>query len=85
MQAYKETLEWLYSSPDGVKAYAAWSGLPDSLAKRAPEFIKIDNLDPGRISGLDEMMTDAIKFKYLPSPLSKEQLKTLVQLPAAIK
>jgi NitT/TauT family transport system substrate-binding protein len=85
LQAYKETLDWLYSSPDGVKAYAAWSGLPDRLAQRAPEFIKRENLDPNRISGLDEMMVDAIKFKYLTSPLSKEQLKSLVQIPTAVR
>jgi len=81
VMAYRETLDWLYSSPDAVKAYAAWSGLAERLAKQAPDYITKDSLDPIRVVGLDDMMVDAVKFKYLPAPLSKEQLATLVQVP----
>jgi NitT/TauT family transport system substrate-binding protein len=79
--AYRETLDWLYSSPDAIKAYAAWSGLAERLAKQAPEFITKDSLDPIRIVGLEDMMVDAVKFKYIPAPLSQEQLAALVQVP----
>jgi hypothetical protein len=27
------------------------------------------------------MMTDAVKFKYIPAPLTREQLAVLVQVP----
>src|SRR5947209_9816181 len=63
--AYRETLEWLYSSPDAVRAYAAWSGLTERFARQAPDHITKDSIDPIRIVGLDEMMVDAVKFKYL--------------------
>ena len=79
--AYRETLDWLYSSPDAIKAYAAWSGLAERLAKQAPVFITRDSLDPIRIVGLEDMMVDAVKFKYIPAPLSTEQLAALVQVP----
>jgi len=79
--AYRETLEWLYSSPDAVRAYAAWSGLTERFARQAPDHITKDSIDPIRIVGLDEMMVDAVKFKYLTAPLSKEQLAVLVQVP----
>jgi len=79
--AYRETLDWLYSSPDAIKAYAAWSGLAERLAKQAPDFITKDSLDPIRIVGLEEMMVDAVKFKYIAAPLSSEQLAVLVQVP----
>jgi NitT/TauT family transport system substrate-binding protein len=79
--AYRETLDWLYASPDAIKAYAAWSGLAERLAKQAPDYITKDSLDPIRIVGLDDMMADAVKFKYIPAPLTKEQLATLVQVP----
>jgi NitT/TauT family transport system substrate-binding protein len=79
--AYRETLDWLYASPEAIKAYAAWSGLAERLAKQAPDYITKDSLDPIRIVGLEEMMGDAVKFKYIPAPLSKEQLATLVQVP----
>jgi NitT/TauT family transport system substrate-binding protein len=79
--AYRETLDWLYSSPDAIKAYAAWSGLAERLARQAPDFITKDSIDPIRIVGLEDMMADAVKFKYIPAPLTREQLATLVQVP----
>lgn len=81
VRAYRETLDWLYASPDAIKAYAAWSGLDDRLARQAPDFITKDSIDPIRIVGLEDMMGDAVKFKYLPAPLTGEQLATLVQVP----
>ena len=81
LTAYRETLDWLYSSPDAIKAYAAWSGLSERLAKQAPDFITKDSLDPIRIVGLEDMMVDAVKFKYIPAPLTREQLAVLVQVP----
>ena len=81
VKAYRETLDWLYASPDAVKAYAAWSGLGERLARQAPDFITKDSIDPVRIVGLEDMMGDAVKFKYIPAPLTGEQLATLVQVP----
>jgi NitT/TauT family transport system substrate-binding protein len=80
-QGFLETLDWLYSDPAAIKAYAAWSGLPEYVAKRAPEFLTEDNLDPRRISGLDTIMVDAVKFKYLPAPLTDAQVKEVMQIP----
>ena len=79
--AYRETLDWLYSSPDAVKAYAAWSGLAERLARQAPDYITKDSIDPIRIVGLEDMMVDAVKFKYISTPLTREQLASLVQVP----
>ena len=81
MQGFLETLDWLYSDPAAIKGYAAWSGLPENIARRAPEFLTKDNLDPRRISGLDTIMTDAVTFKYLPAPLSGAQLQEVLQIP----
>jgi NitT/TauT family transport system substrate-binding protein len=81
MQAFVETLDWLYSDPAAIKAYAAWSGLPESVARRAPEFLTKDNLDPRHISGLDTIVADAVTFKYLPAPLSEAQLRDVMQIP----
>jgi NitT/TauT family transport system substrate-binding protein len=78
---YRETLDWLYSSPDAIKAYAAWSGLAERLARQAPEYITKDSLDPIRIVGLEDMMADAVTFKYIGAPLNKDQLSQLVQVP----
>ena len=81
MLGFVDTLDWLYSDPAAIKAYAAWSGLPESVARRAPEFLTKDNLDPRHISGLDTIVEDAVTFKYLPAPLSEAQLKEAIQIP----
>src|SRR5215831_7758169 len=81
LQGFVETLDWLYSDPAAIKAYAAWSGLPENIAKRAPEFLTKQNLDPRHISGLDTILSDAVTFKYLPAPLSAAQLAEVIQIP----
>jgi NitT/TauT family transport system substrate-binding protein len=82
MQGYHETLDWLYSDPQAIKAYAAWSGLPEAIARQAPVYMTRDNMEPTRISGLPGMMADAVKFKYIPAALSEAQLRELFQVDA---
>src|SRR5262245_53843523 len=33
LQAYGETLDWMYSDPAALQAYAAWVGIPEPLAR----------------------------------------------------
>ena len=80
MTAYLETLDWMYSDPAAIDAYAAWSSLPKALAARAPEYMTKRNMDPTRISGLPGIMEDAVKFKYIPAPLSDAQLKEALRV-----
>jgi NitT/TauT family transport system substrate-binding protein len=82
MLAYRETLDWLYSDPEAIKAYAAWSGLPEAIAKQAPVFMTRRNMEPTRISGLDGIMADAVKFKYISAPLTQAQLMEIFQVDA---
>ncbi len=37
-------------------------------------------LDPDHISGLESVMEDGVKLKYLAAPLTQHQLETAVQL-----
>ena len=75
MAAYLETLDWMYSDPAAIDAYAAWSGLAKALAARAPEYMTKPNMTPTRISVMAGIMDDAVKFKYIPAVLNDEQLK----------
>jgi NitT/TauT family transport system substrate-binding protein len=80
MKAYREALAWMYTD-EGTNAYAAWARVSASIAKRAlGEFLTAKNLDPDRISGIDDAMVDATSFKYLSAPLSKEQIGKLIEL-----
>ena len=82
MRAYREALAWVYSTPEGVRAYAEWASIsPGTAARSLREFLPKQAVDPDRISGLDELMADAVTFKYIPAPLSQEQLAELIQIP----
>ena len=82
MAAYRETLDWMYADPAAIDAYAEWSKLPKPLAARAPEYMTRKNMEPLRISGLSGIMDDAVKFKYIPAPLSEAQLKDALPVDA---
>jgi NitT/TauT family transport system substrate-binding protein len=40
---------------------------------------------PDRIVGMDQIIADAVKFKFISAPLSAEQIKELVQIPPPIR
>lgn len=82
MRAYREALAWVYATPEGLGAYAKWASISEQTAKRAlAEFLPKEAVDPDRISGVDDVMADAVTFKYIPAPLSKQQLDELIQIP----
>lgn len=81
MAAYRETIDWLWGNPDAIKAYAKWAGVSEAIAIRTrDEFVKKDRADPDKMDGIAEMNNDAVQFKFVPAPLTKEQLATLVQV-----
>ena len=82
LQAYRETVDWMYSDPAALDVYAEFAQLPLSVAKRVrDEMIPKNDLNPDRLSGLDGLMADAVSFKYLAAPLTPEQLKELFAMP----
>jgi NitT/TauT family transport system substrate-binding protein len=82
MRGYREALAWVYSTPEGLRAYAQWSSISEATARRAlAEFLPRAAVDPDRISGVDDVMADAVTFKYIPAPLTKMQLDQLIQIP----
>jgi NitT/TauT family transport system substrate-binding protein len=86
MQAYREALEWLYSAPEAMTAYAKWAQTTEAVSRRVrDEFVLKENARPDVIVGLDSAMADAIAFKILAKPLTPEQLKDMVQLQEPIK
>ena len=82
MRAYREALDWVYAAPEGLKAYAEWARISEGTARRAlQEFLPKSAVDPDRISGLEEVMADAVAFKYIPAPLDAKRLDELIQIP----
>ena len=82
VQGYRETVDWMYSDPAALKAYAAFAQVPESVARRVrDDIIPKRDLDPDRLSGLDGLMADAVGFKYLVAPLTSEQAHELFGIP----
>ena len=81
MQAYRETIEYMYSdNPQVMKDYAEFAGITPELAKRVrDEFFPRAILQMTEIKGLDQLLQDAVDLKYTDKPLTKEQVADLIQ------
>lgn len=82
VRAYREAIDVLYGGPDGIKAYALYSGVIEKHAITVRDkFTAKSSVLPDRFEGLDLMMADAVTFKFIPAPLKPEQVKELVAMP----
>jgi NitT/TauT family transport system substrate-binding protein len=83
-QAYRESIDWMYSDPAAPKAYAEFADMPEGRARRLrDEFFPKDMLSPDKVVGLSVVAKDAAKLKYIRAAMSAKQLAELVQIPAA--
>ncbi len=86
IQAYRESLAWMYSDPAALAAYAKFAGAPVAIAKQVrDEFYPKDGLMVDNISGLNSVMADGVANRYLTAPLTKDQLDRLFQVPPPVK
>lgn len=82
MQAYRETVDYMYSdNPQVIKDYAEFVGTSETIAKRTrDEFFPKSLIWPDEIKGMDSLMEEAVTLKFIPAPLTQQQLSELVQL-----
>jgi len=83
MQAYREAIDYMYSdNPQVIKDYAEFAGVPEAMAKRVrDEFFPKSLVNPDEIHGLETLVPEAVNLKFIPAPLSKEQIAELIQIP----
>ena len=80
--AYRETVDWMYSDPAALKTYAEFAGITEVKAKRIREqYFPKSSISPDAITGLDLVLPDAVSMRFIATPLSKEQLAELIQIP----
>jgi NitT/TauT family transport system substrate-binding protein len=82
MAAYRETIAYMYSDdPRVMKDYAEFAGISEAMAKRVrDEFFPPSLVDPDEIHGLDGLMAEAVALRFIPAPLTKEQVGELMQI-----
>jgi NitT/TauT family transport system substrate-binding protein len=86
MQAYRETVEWMYSDPAALKMYEEFSNVPERLMKTGrDQFFSKQTMWPDEIRGLDSVLADSLKNRFITAPLSKEQIAELIRIPKPLK
>jgi NitT/TauT family transport system substrate-binding protein len=82
MKAYRETIAYMYSdNPQVIKDYAEFAGVPEAVARKVrEEFFPRSLVEPDEIHGMDSLLTEAVTLKFIPVPLTKEQVTELVKI-----
>jgi NitT/TauT family transport system substrate-binding protein len=85
VQAYRETLDWMYADPAALAVYKDYSGLPDAIVRRVRDLIPREAMSPDSVAGMDQIVAEAVNLKFIAAPPSGEQMKVLVQIPPPMK
>jgi NitT/TauT family transport system substrate-binding protein len=82
VRAYRESLDWIFTDPQAMKMYAAANHVPENLVKKtADEYQTRAGMQFDKVLGVDAIMADGVKLKFLDAPLTKDQLGELIQIP----
>jgi NitT/TauT family transport system substrate-binding protein len=82
MDAYRETVDWMYSDPKAVEMYSKKINRPVDLLKESMnKFQPKETMQTDKFADLDGAIADAVKLKFLEQPLTKEQIAELLQIP----
>ncbi len=80
-QAYKETIDWMYSDPAALKIFSDYAKLPENVVAKVRTLLPKDTMAPDHIVGMDQIISESVALKFLSAPLTAEQVKELVQIP----
>jgi NitT/TauT family transport system substrate-binding protein len=82
MKAYRETIAYMYSdNPQVMKDYAEFTGVSEAVARHVrDDFFPRTLVEPDEIHGMDSLLAEAVTLKFIPAPLTKEQVAELVKI-----
>jgi NitT/TauT family transport system substrate-binding protein len=84
IKAYQETIDWMYSDPKAPSMFAEYAKITPQMAQLVRDkFYPKSMLQLDKIHGIPEMMQDAIALKFIPQPLTQQQLDELLKLPGS--
>ena len=82
MQGYRDTLDWMYTDPAALVMYEAFSNVRHELmAKARDQYFPKHVLWPDEVRGLDLVLSDALKNKFITRPLTAAEVKEMIQIP----
>jgi NitT/TauT family transport system substrate-binding protein len=86
MQGYRDAIDWMYTDPAALNLYEVFSNVRHELmAKVRDQYFPKATLWPDEIRGLDLVLSDSLKNKFIARPLTAAEVKEMIQIPAAVK
>jgi NitT/TauT family transport system substrate-binding protein len=83
MQGYRDAIDWMYTDPEALGVYETFSKVrPTLMAKARDQYFPKATLWPDKIRGLDIVLSDALKNKFIARPLTAAEIKEMIQIPA---
>ncbi len=81
LMAYEETINWAYSSDEVLKPFAEMNKVTMAQAKQArDQFYPKSTLRLAPIGGLEATMKEAIEFKRIREPMTKQQMDEMIDI-----
>jgi len=85
MQGYRDTIDWMYTDAAALAMYEGFSNVRrDLMAKARDQYFPKHVLWPDDIRGLDLVLSDAQKNKFIARPLTAAEIKEMIQVPAPV-
>ena len=86
VQALGRAIDWAYSSPDALANYAEIARVPVEHAKMTrDDFFPKDSLQLAEVKSLDVTLQQALDFKYIGKPMTRQDVAGLFDMLAAEK
>jgi NitT/TauT family transport system substrate-binding protein len=84
VKALGRAVDWAYSSPEALANYAAIAKVPVDQARMTREdFYPKEALQLAEIKGLEVTLQQALDFKYITKPMTKDEVAPLFDMLAA--
>jgi len=82
MQGYRDAIDWMYRDPAALGVYEEFSHVSHELmAKAREEYFPKSVLWPDEVRGLDLVLSDALKNKFIAKPLNAAQVAEMIKIP----
>ena len=86
MQGYRDTIDWMYSDPAAILAYEDFSHVRHELMEKVrDQYFPKPTLWPDEIRGLDLVLADSLKNKFIARPLGADEVAEMIRIPAPVK
>jgi NitT/TauT family transport system substrate-binding protein len=86
MQGYRDSIDWMYAGDEALRTYEEFFHVPLALMRSAREgYFPKATLWPDEVKGLEPVLADALKNKFVDEPLTPEQVREMVQVPKPLR